>query len=42
MTQEDLADELGVDVQTIKRRESGKQDPKKGERLAIAQICGVA
>lgn len=46
MTQQELADALGVEVQTIKRREKppsqrGSQEPKKGERLAIAQICGV-
>jgi transcriptional regulator with XRE-family HTH domain len=41
LRQEDLADELGVDVQTIKRRENGTSDPKKGERRAIAAICGV-
>lgn len=41
LTQQQLADQLGVDVQTIKRRESGSQEPKKGERLAIAAICKV-
>lgn len=41
ITQEQLADALGVDVQTIKRREAGKKEPKKGELLAIAAICGV-
>jgi transcriptional regulator with XRE-family HTH domain len=46
LTQEQLADRLGVDRQTIKRRElgpghKGYKEPKKGERLAIAQICGV-
>lgn len=40
-TQEELAEELGVDVQTIKRREAGKQDPKRSERIAIAAICEV-
>jgi len=41
LTQEQLADELGVDVQTIKRREAGRQEPKRGELLAIAAICRV-
>lgn len=41
LTQVQLAEALGVDEQTIKRRESGAQDPKKGERIAIAAICGV-
>ena len=41
LTQVELADRLGVDEQTIKRREAGKQDPKKGERIAVASICGV-
>lgn len=46
ITQEQLAQALGVNVQTIKRRELDPGDelaqpPKKGERLAIAHICGV-
>lgn len=41
INQQELADELGVDVQTVKRRESGNNDPKKGEQRAIAAICGV-
>lgn len=46
MTQDQLADALGVDAATIKRREHPRghehlQSPKKGERLAIAQVCGV-
>jgi transcriptional regulator with XRE-family HTH domain len=42
LTQQQLADELGVDVQTIKRRENDRaSQPKRGERLAIAAICGV-
>lgn len=39
--QEQLAERLGVDVQTIKRRESGKSEPKRGELLAIAAVCEV-
>lgn len=41
LTQEQLAAELDVDTQTIKRREAGSHDPKRGERMAIAAICGV-
>lgn len=41
LTQEALAHELGVEVQTIKRRESGEKEPKKAELIAVAAICGV-
>ncbi len=41
ITQVALADALGVEEQTIKRREAGTQEPKKGERIAVASICGV-
>lgn len=42
LSQRALADALGVDEQTIKRRESpGGKEPKRGERVAIASICGV-
>jgi transcriptional regulator with XRE-family HTH domain len=41
LTQPELAEKLGVDAQTIKRRESGAKGPKKGERMAVAAICGV-
>lgn len=46
MTQEQLAERLGVDPATVKRRELPRghenlKTPKKGERLAIASICGV-
>lgn len=42
LSQTQLADALGVDEQTIKRRESTSgNEPKKGERIAIAAICRV-
>lgn len=45
LTQQQVADALGLDVQTVKRRESGDPDvhkaPKRGERIAFATICGV-
>lgn len=41
LSQEDLASRLGVDAQTIKRREAGRQDPKKAELIAVAAVCGV-
>jgi transcriptional regulator with XRE-family HTH domain len=41
LTQEELANKLGVDEQTIKRRESGKQEPKKAELIAVAALCEV-
>jgi transcriptional regulator with XRE-family HTH domain len=41
LKQEQLAERLGVDTNTIKRREAGTQNPKRGELLAIAAITGV-
>ena len=41
LTQEQLADELGVDVATVKRREAGDGDPKRSEQIAVAHICDV-
>lgn len=42
LSQKELADALGVDEQTIKRRESPSgKEPKPGERIAIASVCGV-
>lgn len=41
LSQEELAEKLGVDAQTIKRRESGRQEPKTAERIAVATICKV-
>jgi transcriptional regulator with XRE-family HTH domain len=41
LTQEELATMLGVDPQTIKRREAGKQNPKRVELVAIASITSV-
>lgn len=41
MNQKELAEALGVHEQTIKQREAGKKQPKRGELLAIAAITGV-
>lgn len=41
LSQDKLAGRLGIDAQTIKRRESGKQDPKKAELIAVAAVCDV-
>lgn len=41
LTQLELAQALGIDVQTVKRREAGKGDPKRAELIAIASITGV-
>jgi transcriptional regulator with XRE-family HTH domain len=41
LTQQQLADALGVDVQTVKRRERGVHPPKLGELVAIASVCEV-
>lgn len=41
LKQDELAERLGVDTNTIKRREGGTQHPKRGELLAIAAITGV-
>lgn len=41
LDQAELAEQLGVDRQTVIRRESGAQDPKRQELLAVAAICGV-
>lgn len=41
LSQEALAGRLGLDAQTIKRRESGKQEPKTAELIAVAAVCGV-
>jgi transcriptional regulator with XRE-family HTH domain len=41
LTQEELASRLGVDTQTIKRREAGKQNPKLQELIAISAITAV-
>ena len=43
LTQDALAERLGVDVQTIKRRENPRgKEPKKLDRIAIATVCGVS
>lgn len=41
LSQPELAERLGVDAQTIKRRESGAKEPKKAELIAVAAICQV-
>lgn len=41
LSQDELADRLGVDAQTVKRREAGTKEPKKAELIAVAAICGV-
>lgn len=41
LKQDELAEHLGVDSNTIKRREAGTQNPKRGELLAIAAVTGV-
>lgn len=41
LTQLELAQALGIDVQTVKRREASKGDPKRAELIAIASITGV-
>lgn len=41
LKQTELADRIGVDVQTIKRREGGRTRAKPGELHAIASACGV-
>lgn len=41
LSQKELADALGVDEQTIKRRESGRQEPKLAERIALASVCKI-
>lgn len=43
ISQQELADRMGVDVQWVKRREksAGGQNPKPGELIAIAAICEV-
>lgn len=43
LTQEQLAERLGVDVQTVKRKENPNgKEPKPLERIAIAAVCGVS
>lgn len=46
LTQDDLAEALGREKQWVLRRErpperGGYQEPTKGDRIAIASICGV-
>ena len=41
MTQDDLAAALGVEVQTVRRTEQGKRNPKRMERIAVAAVTGV-
>lgn len=41
ITQKELAELLGTSEQSVKRRESGEQQPKRGDLLAIAAACEV-
>ena len=41
MTQEDFANQLGVSIMTIRRYESGKQEPKPTTVKKMAEILGV-
>ena|SRR3712207_2625908 len=41
LSQYELAERLGVEVQWVKRRESGRQSAKQFELVAIAQACGL-
>jgi transcriptional regulator with XRE-family HTH domain len=41
LSQIELAKELGLGVATVKRREGGEADPKRGELIALAEICDV-
>ncbi|MEA2494926.1 MAG: Helix-turn-helix domain [Thermoleophilaceae bacterium] len=38
---QDLADQIGLGLQTIKRIESGKRTARKFELWAIAEACGL-
>jgi transcriptional regulator with XRE-family HTH domain len=39
--QQDLGDALGIDRQTVGKRESGEQEAKKAEMIALAHVCDV-
>jgi transcriptional regulator with XRE-family HTH domain len=39
--QQELGDALGVDRQTVGKRESGEQEAKKAELIAVAHVCEV-
>lgn len=41
LTQKDLAAELGLDAQAVKRTEGGRRDPKPSELRDIARVCGL-
>lgn len=41
LTQGELADALGVEVQWVKRREASIQTPREAELVAIADKCSV-
>lgn len=41
LNQQDLADRLGLEKQVIVRTEGGSRDPKLGELIAVAAVCGV-
>jgi len=41
MGQQALGDALGIDRQTVGKRESGEQEAKKAELIALAHVCDV-
>lgn len=41
LEQDELAKRLGLDRQTVIRRESGEKLPKAAELIAVASVCGV-
>lgn len=41
LDQDELAEQLGLERQSIVRTENGRRNPKRAELLAIASICDV-